>query len=172
MEKKINALVFALENEEKEWEFYLDQARKTKNLAGKNMFERIADEEKEHWEMLTKLHQKWVQKQKWPETVPLIVRPSAVGAILKSMRDEKAARIAGTDAELKAIRTAIDFEARGMALYSKLAKQCSDPNEQDFFQMLASVEREHFLSLKNTEEFLLDPAFWYLRMEKSGLDGA
>ena len=58
MDKRMNALAFALENEEKEREFYLAQARKTRNMAGKNMFKQIADEEKEHYEMLKKLHAK------------------------------------------------------------------------------------------------------------------
>lgn len=172
MDKRMNALAFALENEENEREFYLAHARKTKNMAGKNMFKQIADEEKEHFEILTKLHQKWEQQKKWPETVPLKVKPSLSGTILQSMSDKKSAQIAGTDEELKAVRTAIDFEARGVALYSKLEKQCTDVREKEFFQMLASVEREHLLSLKATEEFLLDPASWYQHMEKSGLDGA
>jgi hypothetical protein len=38
--------------------------------------------------------------------------------------------------------------------------------------MLAQVERQHLLSLKDTEEFLVDPATWYQHMERSGLDGA
>ncbi len=168
----MNALAFALENEEKEREFYLEQARKTKNMAGKNMFKQIADEEKEHFEVLQKLYHKWEQQKKWPETVPLKVKQSLAGTILKSMSGKKSARINGTDQELKAVRTAIDFEARGVALYSKLAKQCQDPKEIAFFNMLASVEREHMLSLKDTEEFLTDPATWYQHLEKSGLDGA
>lgn len=172
MDKRISALAFALENEEKEREFYLAQARKTKNMAGKNMFKQIADEEKEHYEMLKKLHEKWEQQKKWPATVPLKVSKSEVNKVLKSMSGKKSARISGNEDELKAIRTAIDFEARGVALYSKLEKQCDDPKEKAFFNMLAGVEREHLLSLRDTAEFLSDPASWYANVEKSGLDGA
>jgi len=71
MDNRINALAFALENEEKEREFYLANAKKTKNMAGKNMFKQIADEEKEHYEVLKKLHDKWEQQKQWPATVPL-----------------------------------------------------------------------------------------------------
>jgi len=94
------------------------------------------------------------------------------GTVLKSMSAKKSARITGTEDELKAVRTAIDFEARGVALYTKLGKQCKDPKEIAFFEMLAGVEREHLLSLKDTEEFLIDPATWYQHVERSGLDGA
>ena len=44
MNKRVSALKFALENEQNERDFYLANARRTKNLAGKNMFEKIKDE--------------------------------------------------------------------------------------------------------------------------------
>jgi rubrerythrin len=171
MNKRLNALKFALENEQKERDFYLANARRTKNLAGKNMFKQIADEEKEHYEVLKKLHDQWEMKKKWPTTVPLEVRKSLAGSILKSLSDKKAARFKGNEDDLKAIRTAIDFEARGMALYTKLEKESTDPKEEKFFNLIASIEREHFLSLCETELFLTDPATWYQNMEKPILDG-
>ncbi|PKN38495.1 MAG: hypothetical protein CVU62_06580 [Deltaproteobacteria bacterium HGW-Deltaproteobacteria-2] len=172
MNKRMNALKFALENEQKERDFYLANARRTKNMAGKNMFKQIADEEKEHYEVLKKLHDQWEKKKKWPATVPLKVKKSLAGSILKSLSEKKAARIKGNEDDLKAIRTAIDFEARGVALYTKLENGSTDPKEKDFFNLLASIERQHFLSLRDTEEFLTDPASWYQNVEKTTMDGA
>ncbi|MBP6914484.1 MAG: ferritin family protein [Smithellaceae bacterium] len=172
MDKRMSALEFALENELKERDFYLSNARKTKNLAGKNMFKQIADEEKEHYEMLKKLHDKWEKQKKWPATVPLKVKKSLTKNILRALSGKRAARIEGNDDDLKAIRTAIDFEARGVALYTKLEKQSTEPKEKAFFNLLASVEREHLLSLRDTEQFLTDPASWYQNTEKTLLDGA
>ena len=172
MNERMNALKFALENEQKERDFYLANARRTKNMAGKNMFKQIADEEKEHYEVLKKLHDQWEKKKKWPATVPLKVKKSLAGSILKSLSEKKAARIKGNEDDLKAIRTAIDFEARGVALYTKLENGSTDPKEKDFFNLLASIERQHFLSLRDTEEFLTDPASWYQNVEKTTMDGA
>ena len=89
MNKRMNALKFALENEQKERDFYLANARRTKNMAGKNMFKQIADEEKEHYEVLKKLHDQWEKKKKWPATVPLKVKKSLASSILKSMSGKK-----------------------------------------------------------------------------------
>jgi rubrerythrin len=171
MNKRMNALKFALENEQKEREFYLANARRTKNLAGKNMFKQIADEEKEHYEILKQLHDTWEQKKKWPATIPLKVKKSLAGTILKSMADKKSTRFKGNDDDLKAVRTAIDFEARGMALYTKLEEGSDDPKEKAFFNLMAGIERQHFMSLRETEEFLTDPASWYQSIEKASLDG-
>lgn len=172
MNKRMNALKFALENEQKEYEFYMDNARRTKNLAGKNMFKQIATEEKEHYEILIKLHDKWEKQKQWPATVPLKVNESLVGNILKSMAGKKSSRIRGNEDDLKAIRTAIDFEARGVDLYTKLEKGSTDPKEKAFFKLIANIERTHFLSLRETEEFLTDPVSWYQNAEKTTLDGA
>jgi rubrerythrin len=172
MDKRMNALAFALENEQKEYEFYMACARKTKNMAGKNMFKQIADEEKEHYDVLKKMHDKWEKQEKWPATVPLKISKSLAGSVLKAMSGKKAAWIMGSEGDLKAVRTAIDFEARGVALYSKLEKESTNPKEKAFFNLLASVEREHLLSLRDTAEFLIDPASWYQNVEKASLDGA
>lgn len=172
MNKRMNALKFALENEQKEYEFYMDNARRTKNLAGKNMFKQIATEEKEHYEILIKLHDKWEKQKQWPATVPLKVNESLVGNILKSMAGKKSSRIRGNEDDLKAVRTAIDFEARGVDLYTKLEKGSTDPKEKAFFKLIANIERTHFLSLRETEEFLTDPVSWYQNAEKTTMDGA
>lgn len=171
MNKRMSALKFALQNEQKERDFYLENARRTKNLAGKNMFKQIAEEEKEHYEMLKKLYKTWEEKNKWPATIPLKVKKSLSGMILPPMSGKKGARIKGNDDDLKAVRTAIDFEARSMALYTKLEEGSTDPKEKAFFKLLAGIERQHFMSLRETEEFLTDPASWYQNMEKTSLDG-
>ena len=172
MNKRMSALKFALENEHKEHQFYMDNARRTKNLAGKNMFKQLANEEKEHYEILKKLHDNWEKQKKWPATVPLKVKKSLAASILKAMAGKKSSRIKGNEDDLKAIRTAIDFEARGVDLYTKLEKGCTDPKEIAFFNLIANIERTHFLSLRETEEFLTDPVSWYQNAEKTTLDGA
>jgi rubrerythrin len=78
----------------------------------------------------------------------------------------------GDDDDLEAVRTAIDFEAKGAKFYAELRDGVADPNEKGFFDLLARIENEHYLSLKDTEEFLTDPASWYRKVEHHGFDGA
>ena len=75
------------------------------------------------------------------------------------------------DDDLKAIQTAIDFEEKGSMHYAKLRDEVSDPKEKGFFDLLAKIEHEHFLSLKDTEEYLTNPASWYTKAEHHILDG-
>jgi len=169
--ERLNALEVALNNEKSERQFYLKHAERTRNPLGKAMFRQIADEELEHYERLKQLHEKWEKGEGWPETVPLKVKDTIVKDILKDMA-KKAERMPPGDAgDLEAIQEAIEFEADGAIYYASLRDKVTDPKEKQFFNLLADMEHEHFVSLKDTEEFLTNPAAWYQKMEHTSLDG-
>jgi len=170
--QRLNALEVALDNEKNERAFYLEHAGRTKNPLGKTMFEQIADDELEHYERLKELHKRWKKEEKWPETVRLAVRKSPVRDLFTKLVGESGDIPPGDDDDLKAIRIAVDFEAKGAQHYAGLRDGSSDEKERAFFDLLSSMEREHYLSLRDTEEFLTDPVSWYRRTESPGLDGA
>ncbi len=173
MESRLNALETALKNEMNEHHFYKKNAERTKNAVGKAMFEQIAMEELEHYERLKQLAESWKKNKKWPETVPLMVNETAVRSIFGRAAQASGKAAAAEDADdLKAVRTAIEFEAKGAAFYAGLRDQSSDPKEKAFFGLLANIEHEHFSSLKDTEEYFVNPGGWFQKAESSGLDGA
>ncbi|MEI8172065.1 MAG: ferritin family protein [Deltaproteobacteria bacterium] len=172
MKARQNALQVALNNEIKEHEFYLKNAERTKNPVGKAMFQQIGGEELEHYERLKQLSENWDKEKKWPETVPLKVKETTVRNVLKDAV-KKAPKDAKGDADdLKAVRIAIEFEGRGAEHYARLRDDVSDPKEKAFFNLLADIEHEHYVSLKDTEEYMTDPASWFRKKEGGGLDGA
>jgi rubrerythrin len=129
-------------------------------------------EELEHYERLKQLHEKWEKQGKWPETVPLKVKDTVVKDILVGLLKQVEEMPGGDDDDLEAVRTAIDFEAKGAKLYAELRDAVSDPKEKEFFDLLARIENEHYLSLKDTEEYFTDPASWYRKVEHHTFDGA
>jgi rubrerythrin len=172
MKERLNALKVALDNEMKEHKFYLQNAERTKNAVGKAMFQQIAGEELEHYERLKQLHENWQKDKKWPETVPLKVKDTPVKTLVKDEAKKAPAKAKGDADDLKAVRTAIDFEANGTKYYTKLSDELTDQKEKAFFKLLANIEREHYASLKDTEEYLTDPVSWFRKKESAGLDGA
>ena len=170
--ERLNALEVALNNEFREREFYLKHAARTENVVGRAMFKQIADEELEHYERLMQLHEKWEKQETWPETVPLKVRDTMVRDILKDVLDAVDQKAESDEDDLAAVRTAIEFEGKGATFYAGLRDQVTDPREKAFFDLLANIEHEHYTSLKDTEEYLVDPAAWYTKAEHHGLDGA
>jgi rubrerythrin len=168
---RLNALEVALNNEMREREFYLKNAGRTKNALGKAMFRQIADDELEHYERLKELHQKWEKQEKWPETVPLRVKETIVKDILLDFIKKVDTSHEGDDDDLQAVRTAIDFEMKGAKYYAELRNRVSDPKEKQFFDLLSRIENEHYLSLRDTEEYLTDPTSWYRKVEHHTFDG-
>jgi len=169
--ERLSALEVALNNETREREFYLKNAKRSKNPLGKAMFQQIGDDELEHYERLKELHQRWTKQEKWPGTVPLKVKDTIVKDVLLDFL-KKVDKTAKSDADdLQAVRTAIDFEAKGAKYYAKLRDDVSDPKEKQFFDLLSRIENEHYLSLKDTEEYLTDPTSWYRKMEHHTFDG-
>ncbi len=172
MKDRLNALDVALNNEMREHEFYLKNAERTKNPVGKTMFRQIAAEELEHYERLKQLHENWAKDKKWPDTVPLKVKDAIVKDILKDVVKKAASAPPGDADDLKALEEAIDFEGQGATYYARLRDDVTDPKEKAFFELLANIEHEHFVSLKDTQEYFLDPSSWFRKAERSGLDGA
>ena len=171
-QKRIEALEVALTNEKRESEFYLKQAERTSNPLGKQMFQTLSNDEAEHYERIQGLHKKLTEDGKWPETLPLKVKGTDAGDVLKKVvEDVDTSNQADTD-DMEAIKIAIAFETKGEAFYKSLKESVDDPLEKDFYGMLESIEREHRLSLEDTYEYFKDPEGWYQRMEKPHLDGA
>jgi rubrerythrin len=174
MDKKerLNALEVALNNEMREREFYLKNAERTKDSLGKKMFQQIGDDELEHYERLKQLKDKWVKQEKWPDTVPLKVKETIVKDILVDFIKKVDQSGKSDSSDLEAVRIAIDFEAKGAKFYAEIRDASSDSKEKGFFDLLSKIEHEHYLSLKDTEEYFIDPASWYRKMEHHTLDGA
>ena len=60
---------------------------------------------------------------------------------------------------------------KGEKFYSDLRDSVDDPVEKEFYRVLASMEREHRLSLEDTYEYFKDPEGWYRMKEGHHLDG-
>lgn len=172
MEGKLKALEVALRNERQEYEFYMKQAARTTNPLGKNMFELIAADEMEHCKRIGELYEVWKASARWPETVPLSVKGEKIGQHLRdAIANLKDALSIDAD-DREALAVAIEFEANGAVHYARLRDEVDDPKEKAFFNLLADMEHEHFVALKELLEFFEDPASWFQKRERPGLDGA
>jgi hypothetical protein len=120
---------------------------------------------------LKELHEKWAAEGKWPETVPLVVNTTNIRDVLVNTL-KTVEQSAPTDAgDLEAVKIAADFEDKGVRLYRQLAAASEDKRERDFFELLAMIEYEHFLSLRDAEEYFENPAAWFTRVEHPMMDG-
>lgn len=170
--ERVKALEVAINNEAREREFYLKHMERTSNPHGKAMFASIADDELEHLRRLQVLHQRLQAEGKWPETLPLEVKGTAVKSIMKKLVDSVDTSSKADSDDVEAVKVAIEFEAKGEAFYRDLRDRVENPTEKRFYDLLATMEREHRLSLEDTLEYFQDPESWFRVKEKHTFDGA
>jgi len=168
---RIKALEVALNNESRERDFYLKHADRTSNSFGKMMFQSIAKDEDEHYKKILDLHGKLKEEGKWPETIPLKVKGTDMKSILKKVVESVDTSTEADTDDMEAVQIAIDFETRGEKFYSDLRDSVENPVEKEFYDVLATMEREHRLSLEDTLDYFKDPEGWYRMKEKRHLDG-
>jgi rubrerythrin len=170
-QERIKALEIALNNEAREKEFYLKHSKRTTHNLGKMMFATIASDEDEHYRRILGLHKRLIQEGKWPETVPIEVKGTEVKKVIQKVVDAVNTTAQADRDDVEAVKIAIDFEIKGEKFYGDLAKTVENPMEKNFYDFLASIEREHRLSLQDTLEYFEDPAGWFRIKEKLHVDG-
>ena len=110
----------------------------------------------------------WFPKCKFPSlNVKNPVEENTLFPLLLDVVKKAEKKPINDDDDLKVIRTAIDFESKGMAYYAKIRDEVIDPKEKEFFDLLSKIEHEHHLSLKDTEESLANPDSWYVKTNVS-----
>ncbi len=168
---KLEALKLALTNEEKERSFYLENAKRTKDELGRQMFESIAADEDVHYNKILELHKKMEERSKWPDNFSIEMMSRVTEALGRLSKEATTNPQSDAD-DVQAVRTAIDFENKGEQFYGKLASEAENKAEKRFFTLLSSMEREHRLSLEDTLEYFTEPQEWLERKGGRHLDGA
>ena len=134
--ERVKALEVALNNEVRERDFYLKNAARTNNPVGRAMFERIAEDEAEHYERLKRLHEEWTARGRWPETLPLTInRTNVRDILLNALKNAGKAGVGDAD-DREAIRTGAEFEEKGVIFYKQLAASSTDEREKAFLELL------------------------------------
>ena len=158
--EKLEALELALTNEAKEKEYYLANARRSADPVGKAAFQFLAEDEAEHYARLLEVYERMGGKDKWPEGFSVKISVSKLKDILdgviRGVADKKF-EAQGEDADIEAVKLALEFEAKGEKLYADLALMADQDEEREFFEMLSAMEREHKNSLQETLEYFQDP---------------
>jgi rubrerythrin len=189
IEERIKSLEVALNNETQERNFYMKHREKTSNPIGKLIFATLANDESEHYQRIFQLHatlandesehyqrifqlhEKLKEEGKWPETIPLTIKGTEIKSVLQREIDAVEQLPEMDKDELEAVKIALDYEAEGVRFYENLRDNVDDPLEKEFYGMIASMEREHFLSLQDVYEHFRDLEGRDLTEEKPHFDG-
>jgi len=161
-DKAVEVLKTALLLERRGKAFYTQAARNSESKSATKIFEMMAEEEDEHIDFLVKQfknyndHHEFLKNDAPPEE-----DDAAIEILTENIKKE----ISAAGFEAAAIGAAIDFENRAIEIYSTRAKEATDPNEKEMYQMLADWEKTHHKLLHDLNEDLKeqiwnDNNFW------------
>jgi rubrerythrin len=169
--KNLETLEAALKFEEDERNFFLAASQKTKEMFGKSTFLSLADAEPDHTERIKSIYKSLIKTGEWPD----IPSPFCPGCSVEKLFEEAMSGIAQnvepTTGELEALKLGIQFEGKGVKLYTEMSNEASHPLEKKFYTQLADEERGHILILKDAEAYYADPVHWFSSKERSHWDG-
>ena len=168
---RMTSIELAIRNERTEMEYYLEQARRSKNPVAKLLFETLAADEKEHMVRIGNLHRRLTADGAWPDDLPIEVAGTEVLGRVNKLMEEKDTSAEHDDDDIAALKKAAKGEADGVKFYKELAQVCDNQKEKKFFEFLAKIEREHLLSIQDSLFYLEDPEGWFEEKGRSGLDG-
>jgi len=161
----MNAIDVAIKMETDAIKFYSDAAKITAYPAGKKMFETIAEDEKRHLEIVTKLIEGLDIHME--DVHPL----QKIKTIFEEMKDDMMDKVAATSDELEAFKIAMKMEKEGLDFYSKLADEAETEKEKMLFKKLIKEEQQHYNIFANTYDFLNDTGNWFMWEDHSIVAG-
>ena len=129
-------LEFAIIEEEKAHDFYMELAKKTQKAWMKKTFEQFAQEEMEHKALLLSVKAGGELKPVEGKILDL--------KILETLKEEDITNLEQVDYE-DALKIAMQKEKEAYLLYMNLAQQVEDPKIRNLFERLAQEEANHKL---------------------------
>ena len=170
-DRALEALQIAIQMEIDGKAFYLKASQESGNELGKKLLQQLATEEDNHRQKFEKIYDTIRTKKAWPETD---FQPDG-GKTLRTIFAKQTEQLGSTKkapaTELDAVQTAMDMENKSYDFYINRSKNTTYAVERDFYETIASEEKEHHIILLDYYEYLQDPAAWFVKKEHPSLDG-
>jgi len=170
-EKTLAALQHAIQMEIDGKEYYLKAGQKSSNEMGKKLLQSLSAEEDLHRKNFEEIYEDIRSKKAWPKVAFQPDDGKGLRTIFAQATEEPGFNKKAAETELDTIQGALDMEAKSYDFYQKQSKDAVYDMERDFYEALASQERQHQLVLLDYYEYLKDPAAWFVQKEHPSLDG-
>ena len=171
-DKTLAALQTAIQMEIDGKKFYLKASQESSNEMGKELLKSLADEEDIHRQKFEEIYEAIRSKKAWPKTDFQPDGGIKLRTILARATEEIGTDVKTSATELEAVKTAMDMENKTYDFYKSQSRNSVYDVERDFYEALATQEKEHHLVLLDYYEYLKDPAAWFVTKEHPSLDGA
>ena len=168
--KVLDGLQLAIQTEIDGKEYYQKVGRSSDNQLGRQLFQSLAAEEDVHRQKFEEIYKAISSKKAWLGTDFQPDGGKGLRTIFIRAAEAMGSNVKAPPTELEAVKTAIDMEVKSYELYKSRSQTATYDAERDFYELVAAEEREHHLILLDYQEYLNDPAGWFVTKEHPSLD--
>ncbi len=154
LDATLTALQMAIQTEIDGHNFYQKFAERTDDPQARRMFERLAQDEIMHLELLRNTKAMLEQSGEWAEYRGVSLEPPGGAPIFSRERVKQ--NVVAYTSDLSALRVAYLIEKDAADFYTHAAAQTDDVNGRRMFRDLAEMERGHLRLLEGEYNFLMD----------------
>ena len=169
-DKTLEALQLAIQTEIDGKAYYQKAGTSSDNQLGRQLFQTLAAEEDIHRQKFEEIYKAISSKKAWPQTDFQPDGGKRLRTIFVRASEEMGLDVKAPPTELEAIKAAIDMEVKSYQLYKSRSQTATYDVERDFYETVAAEEWEHHLVLLDYQEYLTDPAGWFVTKEHPSLD--
>ncbi|MGD8626454.1 MAG: ferritin family protein [Anaerolineae bacterium] len=148
------ALQMGIQTEIDGYHFYQEFGQRTSDPKAKEAFERLAQDEMAHLELLRNVKAMLEQSGQWAKHQSLALDSTPGAPIFSRERVEQ--NVVAYTSDLSALRLAYLIEKDAVDFYQRAAEGTQDPEGQRLFRDLAEMEQGHLRLLEGEYNFLLD----------------
>lgn len=146
-------------------DFYAEAAKKTKHPVGKKMFLAVVEDEKRHFDLISRIIKGLHVTEK--DMSPL----KNVKSVIEGLKSEMMKKVEVSADEMEAFKIAMKMEQEGVAFYKKALAAAKKPKEKALLERLIQEEEEHYAVFSNSYQFLANTGSWFLWEERAIVDG-
>ena len=152
LDAALTALQMAIQTEIDGYNFYQKFSERTEDPEARSMFERLAQDEVMHLELLRNTRDMLRDSGQWTEYKGLPIELVEGSPIFSRERVEQ--NIVAYTSDLSALRMAYLIEKDAVDFYTRAAQETRDPNGKRMFQDLVEMELGHLRLLEGEYNFL------------------
>ena len=171
-ERALKMLSIALEMEEKGRRFYERAVSESGNDLGREIFARLRDDEIVHVDRIKAIYGSLEGGGEWSEEWKRMSPDHGdLGRIFRDLAKQHGPKIRAEADDVRVLNVGIELEAAAVDFYQEHLEKATDPAEREFCEKMIAEERGHHRVLSDMEQYLADPAAFFMELEHSGLDG-
>lgn len=130
--------------------FYMKGRNSTDDQRLKDLLERLAAEEKDHYKILEHQYDNLVRSEMWVAYNDIMLKPGLpnIDEKMEEIHNEYIDELADQTTAMRILEIALMLEERARDLYKDLAEKVDDPKGKDMFNYLSKFESGHVVKIQ------------------------